>query len=57
MVEQREREVVTSLRNGDDVAALDGCRDRVSLNRSWILVTAQLDVLHHDGMQASVVEL
>ena len=48
---------LTSLSNGDDIMAGQDGRDTVTLDRSRGAVLAQLDVLHHHGMETGVLEL
>ena len=47
----------TSLSGGNDVATLENSRDGVSLNRSRVLITTELNVLEHDRVEASFGEL
>jgi hypothetical protein len=52
------REVAhTGLSGRDDVSILENSRNGVRLDRSWVGVAAEVDVVHHGGVQASSVEL
>jgi hypothetical protein len=48
---------LAGLRNGDNIVTSQDGGDAVGLNRSWELVLAQLDVLKHDGVKSSILEL
>jgi hypothetical protein len=48
---------ITGLCYSNYVFAYQNGRDTVRLDRSRSLVLAQLDVLKHDGVQTSVLEL
>jgi hypothetical protein len=47
----------TGLSNGDEIVSSEHSRNTVALNGSRILVLAEFDVLQHDRMEASLVEL
>lgn len=48
---------LTGLGTGQKIVSLQGRRDAVTLDGRWLLVPAEFDVLEHDGMQASFLEL
>ena len=48
---------LTSLRSGDNVFSLQDIGDSVRLDRGWVKVIAQLDVLNHNWMQVGLNEL
>ena len=50
-------EVLTSLGDSNNVHALQNRRDGVCLNRCGLGVAAELDVLKHHRVKASVIEL
>lgn len=47
----------TSLSNTNHVMTRDDSRDRVGLDGGRCIVTAEFDVFHEDGMDASIGEL
>lgn len=47
----------TGLRTRDNVMATEHCGDAVCLNRSRDNISAKLDVLHHDWVEAGILEL
>jgi hypothetical protein len=47
----------TSLGGGNHIAILQDCRDGISLDWSRVTVATQVDVVHHDRMKTSNVEL
>ena len=49
--------VLTSLSSGDDIVSSDNSRNGVGLNWSWAVIAAELDVLDHDWVETSVLEL
>jgi len=48
---------LTSLSDGNDVTILNSGGDSVGLHGCGDLVATEFDVLHHDGMKSSCVEL
>jgi hypothetical protein len=48
---------LAGLRNSNNIVTSQDGGDAVGLNRSWELVLAQLDVLKHDGVKSSILEL
>jgi hypothetical protein len=47
----------TSLGSGDHITILQDGRDGVGLDWSRVAVATQVDVVHHDRMKASSMEL
>ena len=47
----------TSLRNADYVDSFQDRGETISLDRSWNLVTAELNVCEHCGVKTSIFEL
>ena len=49
--------LLTGLSNSNQVMMGQNSRDGIRLDRSGNIVTAQTDVLTHDGVQSSIIEL
>lgn len=56
-LEWRRGVVHTSLSSCDDIARLENSRDSVCLNRCWVGITTEIDVVDHDWMKSSGMEL
>ena len=54
---KKKKKKFTSLSTRKHIMSHQYCRDGPRLNRRRRLVLAQLDVLQHDGMEASMIEL
>lgn len=54
---RKQQSEPTSLSTGDDVATRQNSRDAVCLDGRGVCVSAKLDVVHHDWVQASLREL
>lgn len=48
---------LTSLRDGNDVVSGENRRDAVRLDGRRVLILTQLNILAHDGVETSVIEL